>query len=377
MDHSSFYLKKLPQGVRLRLSVWSAIASVFFLTGYASGLANEIPAWRGTATDRHPAGSNVAPKSARLLSKSTILGEAPQLILVSSPVINTESFTARFGRPMLGANRPLVVLADSPTLPVSHPVSLPLTPSDDEGTKRQRAAYSSVDVFSLEEEPIETGSEADGGTQQTSRIAALRSDLLDGVPETYAALAVRIALEEEVDPNWVLAIMRAENASFDRQLASPAGAIGLMQVMPQIGSAFGATDLTDPEQNIRAGTRFLHLLIGKYRNPVLIASAYNAGEPSVDANYSLPLIQETADYVTRVVGYYTGMPAVVTAAQAAKRPQAGAAPAANRGRTDRAKSPMLVFSVTDPSAAREPALQEPSPIVAGGPVKIVKEEVIP
>lgn len=251
-----------------------------------------------------------------------------------------------------------------------------MKPSDDEGAKRRRTAYSSIGVFSLGGTPIETGPEAHRDTQQTSHVVAPRSDLLDGVPEAYAALAVRIAAEEEVDPNWVLAVMWAENAGFDRQLASSAGAIGLMQVMPQVGKAFGATDLTDPKQNIRAGTRFLRLLIDKYRNPVLIASAYNAGEPRVDANHSLPLIQETADYVTRVVGYYTGMPAVAPTAHSGMRPQASASPAARRGRAERAKSPMLVFSVTEPSAALGQAPEEHGPIVAGGPVKIVKEEVV-
>ncbi len=237
--------------------------------------------------------------------------------------------------------------------------------------KRQRAAYS------LGETPAETGSEANTVTANTSHTVMPRSDLLDGVPEAYAALVVRIAAEEAVDPNWVLAVMRAENAGFDRQLASPSGAIGLMQVMPRIGTVFGASDLTDPEQNIRAGTRFLHLLIAKYSNPVLVASAYNAGEPSVDANHSLPLIQETADYVTRVVGYFTGMPAALPAVHAAMRPQPGTPPTAHRGRIERVKSPMLVFSVPEPSAQLGPASQEPGPVVAGVSDKIVKEEVIP
>ncbi|MGO7557802.1 transglycosylase SLT domain-containing protein, partial [Rhizobium johnstonii] len=52
-----------------------------------------------------------------------------------------------------------------------------------------------------------------------------------------------IAAAEEVDPTWVLSIMRAENASYDPRLVSPAGAVGLMQVMPRIGAAFGANDL--------------------------------------------------------------------------------------------------------------------------------------
>ncbi|TNM60307.1 lytic transglycosylase domain-containing protein [Aliirhizobium smilacinae] len=370
MDHSSLYLRMLPQGLLLRSSVRSAIASVFLLTGYKPVFSNEHHIWQDRATEWHFAGSRAAPKSARLSSRSTILAEAPQPILVSAPVINSESLAARFAGPPPGSSHPLPIPADGPKPPALHRLSLPMAPSDDEVAKRQRAAYSSVGVFSLGEKPTETGPEADRGTQQPSHIVAPRSDLLDGVPEAYAALAVRIAAEEEVDPNWVLAVMRAENAGFDRQLASLAGAIGLMQVMPQIGTAFGATDLTDPEQNIRAGTRFLHLLIGKYRNPVLIASAYNAGEPRVDATHSLPLIQDTADYVTRVVGYYTGMPAALPAAQA------GTSRAAHRGRAERAKSPMLVFSVAEPPEALGPAHHEHDPIGSGGPVKIVKEEEV-
>lgn len=377
MDRSSFYLKRLPQGIGSRSSVWSAIASVFFLTGYASSLGNEHHDWLSTGTDLHPTGSSVAQKTARLSSRSDIPGEASRPVLVSAPAINAESLAARFGRPLSGSNPPLAVSADSPTRPVSHTVSRPLKPSDDGRAKHRRAAYSSIGVFSLGEAPTEIRPEVDTGVPEASHIMSPRSDLLDGVPEAYAALAVRVAAEEGVDPNWVLAVMRAENAGFDRQLASAAGAIGLMQVMPQIGTAFGATDLTDPEQNIRAGTRFLHLLIGKYRNPVLIASAYNAGEPRVDATHSLPLIQETADYVTRVVGYYTGMSAVAPASKAARPLQAGASPAAHRGRAERAKSPMLVFSVAETSAALGPARQERGPIVAGGPVKIVKEEELP
>ncbi|MGO8301527.1 transglycosylase SLT domain-containing protein, partial [Rhizobium ruizarguesonis] len=60
-------------------------------------------------------------------------------------------------------------------------------------------------------------------------LAPPRADLLSGIPDEYAKLAVTIAAAEEVDPNWVLSIMRAENASYDPRLVSPAGAVGLMQ----------------------------------------------------------------------------------------------------------------------------------------------------
>lgn len=359
MDRSSFYRKNAPQGIRSRGLVWSAVASVFFLMGHVSSLGNQ----------QYPTSSGVASKSAMLLPTSGVLTD----VSLRFPFVDTKNLAVRFAKSLADLNFPLPAKASSPAIPVSQPVAPMVGLIADDDAKRRQAAYSTIGVFSFADMPAEAAFAPGGERPQPSLTVEPRSDLLDGVPGAYAALAVRIAAEEEVDPNWVLTIMHAENAAFDRRLTSPAGAVGLMQVMPQIGMAFGVSELTDPEQNIRAGTRFLHLLIGKYRNPVLIASAYNAGEPRVDANLSLPLIQETADYVTRVVGYYTGMPAAV----ATKRPQAGTSPAGHRGRADRAKSPMLVFSVAEPSAALGPAPQEPGPIVAGDPMKIVNEEVIP
>jgi hypothetical protein len=375
MELSSYYLKRIPQRTRLRSSVWSAVASVIFVTGYASSPGNDRLLLLGRATDWHPAASSVSPKAARLSSGPSALAEAPRPV-ISAPLISFESFVARFSGRLLGSSYPLPVSSDDPPLPASHPSSLPLGPGDDNGAKHRHATYSVINDVSLGETPAVFGPEVEPDAPKQPHAVLPRSDLLDGVPEVYAALVVRIAAEEKVDPNWVLAVIRAENAGFDRQLASPAGAVGLMQVMPQTGKAFGATDLTDPEQNIRAGTRFLNLLIDKYRNPVLIASAYNAGEPRVDANHSLPLIRETADYVTRVVGYYTGMPATVPTASLVEWPRAGTLPHTYRGRAARAKSPMLVFSVAEPPAALGPARRQPDLVVSGGPVKIVKEEAV-
>ncbi|MDR6819796.1 soluble lytic murein transglycosylase-like protein [Neorhizobium sp. 2083] len=239
--------------------------------------------------------------------------------------------------------------------------------------RRQRAVLSPMSVFSFNSGAVlplsDPRNDADAALMQP------RPDLRSGMPHGYTKLALTIAAEEGVDPNWVLSIMRAENAGFDPQLVSSTGAIGLMQVMPKIGEAFGAHDLTDPEQNIRAGTRFLRVLIDKYGNPVLIASAYNAGEPRVDAHWSLPLIRETADYVTRVVGYYTG------AADFAPTPQVGrpSRPDPSQpGRirpAGRARSPMLVFSSADPHAPETRLHQVEEANQLGSPLKIVKEEV--
>ncbi|MCQ1768114.1 transglycosylase SLT domain-containing protein [Neorhizobium galegae] len=235
--------------------------------------------------------------------------------------------------------------------------------------RRERAVLSPISAFSFDPGTTRPHADTDLASMQP------RPDLLSGIPDAYAELALTIAVEEGVDPNWVLSIMRAENAGFDPRLVSSAGAIGLMQVMPKIGEAFGAHDLTDPPQNIRAATRFLRVLIDKYRNPVLIASAYNAGEPRVDIHQSLPLIRETADYVTRVVGYYTGAAAPAPTPQAGKLSRAEPGPPRRIRTADRARSPMLIFSVADPRAPETRLHKVEEANQFGGPLKIVKEEV--
>jgi soluble lytic murein transglycosylase-like protein len=130
------------------------------------------------------------------------------------------------------------------------------------------------------------------------------ADLKQGIPPAFVALIERHAREAGVDERWMFAVLRAENAAFDAKIISSAGAIGLMQVMPAVGRAYGANDLTDPEQNVRAAARFLRDLFDKYGNPVVVIGAYNAGEPKVDVRAGLPVITETVDYVSRVTSYY-------------------------------------------------------------------------
>lgn len=141
------------------------------------------------------------------------------------------------------------------------------------------------------------------------------ADLRSGVPSQFLALIEHCAEETGVDERWMLAILHAENAAFDAAAVSRAGAIGLMQVKPLVGRHYGAKDLTDPEQNIWAAARFLKDLFTKYGNPVMVAAAYNAGEPRIDARAGLPLIPETVDYVSRVTSYYYTGRATTTQSQ--------------------------------------------------------------
>jgi soluble lytic murein transglycosylase-like protein len=253
---------------------------------------------------------------------------------------------------------------------------------------RVRAIRASANVFAYRPEPLQVEPQQDLSAESIANAAGLRRssetgqvdakvrpDLLVGMPASVARLIVQVAYEEGVDPNLMLSIARAENGAFDPEAISGAGAIGIMQMLPETGTAYGASDLTDPVQNVRASARFLKVLVDKYANPVLVAAAYNAGEPKVDVRTSLPLIRETADYVTRVVGLYTHAytPGDIAAVRRMHEgfPSNGKLRAAKRGVSNAARATMLVFSASGPAPEELDAAGQIQP--PDGPVK-VKEE---
>lgn len=384
MDDSPPSCVSNPTARASRRTVWPAVTTLLLAASFASTSAENDPRRKTESrelSDRpirfalNHSEERATPATPVAVS---LLGVAPEHLL--PPAIDLANFNERYwGRAEINAaTENLSFAAKARTRSRLAGPQLSGQLARDMRTLRDRSVFSPISVFSFEpgrgERAGDPAVEAGNAADQTSTQA--RPDLLSGVPEEYATLAVRIAVEENVDPNWVLSIMQSENARFDPNLVSSVGAVGLMQVMPKIGDAFGVRDLADPEQNIRAGTRFLRVLIDKYRNPVLIASAYNAGEPRVDAHQSLPLIRETADYVTRVVGYYTGKPAISQPSTPGPTPGLESDPHRRTGPVDRARSPMLVFSAADPLVS-DNHLQPPLAAAQhGGPVKIVKEEVV-
>ncbi len=381
MDRSSLSPVKRPQIGWSRNGVWPAMVSMLLVAGSPSSSADSQARPENGKLDLvyrgHQLTGDTLSKPGTRVTPIVAPGGDGEAANVPSPTIDLANFNERFA----GESDPDTLPGDLPYIGRTSAEfgdgnrELPGEAAGSVRARRERAVLSPISAFSFDARTAH--SVDDAPAMADSLLMQPRADLLSDVPEDYAALAVALAAEEGVDPNWVLSIMRAENAAFDPGLISPAGAIGLMQVMPEIGEAFGADDLTDPEQNIRAGTRFLRVLIDKYRNPVLVASAYNAGEPRVDVHQSVPLIRETADYVTRVVGYYSGAAATSPALQAgpSSRPIPNASPR-RTGPAERARSPMLVFTVADPPASEERLRHAEKAAPFGGPVRIVKEEVL-
>lgn len=125
---------------------------------------------------------------------------------------------------------------------------------------------------------------------------------------TLVGPIVDVARDNGLDPLLLHAIAHVESRH-DSNAVSPAGARGLMQVMPATGKRFGAKNeqsLFDPNTNLRASAAYLRTLLLRYHDELpLVLAAYNAGEGAVDrAGRSIPPYPETRDYVRKVLTAY-------------------------------------------------------------------------
>ncbi|MBU1399165.1 MAG: lytic transglycosylase domain-containing protein [Proteobacteria bacterium] len=100
------------------------------------------------------------------------------------------------------------------------------------------------------------------------------------------------------------AVIKVES-DFNPRAVSRAGALGLMQIMPQNAKAFGMRDPFDPRENILTGTKYFRGLLERFNGKLHLAlAAYNAGPTVVDRYNRVPPIKETEDYVERVMKYF-------------------------------------------------------------------------
>jgi soluble lytic murein transglycosylase-like protein len=115
----------------------------------------------------------------------------------------------------------------------------------------------------------------------------------------------KAAVRHRIPSALLHAVITAESA-YNPNAVSRAGAVGLMQLMPDTATRYGVKDRTDPEANIHGGSRYLHDLLGMFKNNLVLAlAAYNAGENAVIRyGNKVPPYSETQTYVKRVINYY-------------------------------------------------------------------------
>lgn len=153
-----------------------------------------------------------------------------------------------------------------------------------------------------------------------------------------------------VPEDWIRAVMRQESG-FDPTATSRAGAMGLMQVMPntwaelRLRHGLGA-DPYDPQDNVLAGTAYLREMYDRFGLYGMLA-AYNAGPGRYlqHRDHGRPLPAETRDYVARIsarIGRRFEPPSLQTPARRPSDP-----------RPDPATASLFP---TDPSDADRPAV---------------------
>jgi hypothetical protein len=107
--------------------------------------------------------------------------------------------------------------------------------------------------------------------------------------------------EHNLDVDLLASLVKAESGG-NASAVSPAGARGLMQLMPGTAKYLGVDDSFKPEENVRGGTAYLDTLLTLYRDNLSLAlAAYNAGPEAVAKYHGIPPYRETRAYVARVI----------------------------------------------------------------------------
>jgi len=121
----------------------------------------------------------------------------------------------------------------------------------------------------------------------------------DRIAQSVKQAASKYKLSERL----IKSVIRAES-NFNPRALSPAGAQGLMQLMPATARELGVVDAYDIEQNIDGGARYLRKMIDRYGGDVAKGlAAYNAGPGTVDRYKGNVPYSETIAYVDRVLKY--------------------------------------------------------------------------
>jgi len=182
--------------------------------------------------------------------------------------------------------------------------------TDRRRTDRRRATFSSL-VFSLVTVAFPTQLNLAALRNQIPQIAvrmlpptgvAVSIDSFVAVPprRAYEGLIKEAARRYRVEAGLIKSVMQTESA-FNPVAVSSAGAMGLMQLMPDLAVELGVADPFDPRENIMAGARHLRRLLDAHDGNVTLAIAsYNAGEGAVAKYGDVPPYPETQTYVLRV-----------------------------------------------------------------------------
>jgi len=120
----------------------------------------------------------------------------------------------------------------------------------------------------------------------------------------YAALFSQNETRYSLPPGLLAAVATTESGG-NTSAVSPAGAQGLMQLMPSTASGLGVNPW-DPSQAVQGAAQLLSGYLQRFGTVPLALAAYNAGPGAVEQYGGVPPFSETQNYVSKITGLMAG-----------------------------------------------------------------------
>ncbi|MBF0492332.1 MAG: lytic transglycosylase domain-containing protein [Deltaproteobacteria bacterium] len=121
----------------------------------------------------------------------------------------------------------------------------------------------------------------------------VKAEIQKAVEDAAQAFSLPISLLHSV--------IKAES-NFNPRASSPAGAKGLMQLMPGTAKEMGVKHIYSIEENVRGGAKYLRNMMDRFdQNVQLALAAYNAGPGAVKKHGGIPPYKETQKYVAKIM----------------------------------------------------------------------------
>jgi soluble lytic murein transglycosylase-like protein len=128
-----------------------------------------------------------------------------------------------------------------------------------------------------------------------------------GGEQDYTQAIAEAARKWNLDPALLKAVVKQESG-FNASAVSGAGAMGLMQLMPDTARELGVNNPMDARENLMGGARYLRSMMDRFDGNLTKAlAAYNAGPGAVERYGGVPPYEETQNYVSNILAMYADL----------------------------------------------------------------------